>query len=472
MFYTWLLLLSTFIATSGREYLKQGRKLYWQTDDPNQGPNNGHPEQIHLSYLNDTAVIVTWLTFDDVGDSFVIYHQEGGESKFKRLANVTHFGGGLLKIDRYVHRVVMTNLTPGSYYVYYVGSEHGWSHEFRFRALKERPEGGHRYGIYGDLGVLNARALGRVEDDVRNEELDMIFHVGDFAYDLHTLDGRIGDKFFHQIEPVTAKVPYMVCPGNHEYIGNFSHYMHRFTMPNTEHNLFYSFDHGKVHFVSITTEIYYNMYLLTDTKQNFIDDVQRGQLQTQWNWLVADLKKANANRHNVPWIIVMGHRPMYCSTKSIIAECRSKTVRTRVGINGEFQLEKLLYENGVDMEIFGHEHSYERMYPLYNYVVYDYVKNPYYDPPAPVHIITGSAGCIEGGKEFTKTAPKFTAYRSKDYGFSRLHVINATHLTWEQVRAHDGVVEDSFTLIKPKHGKFDYNQLMKSGTSIVNDQLG
>lgn len=24
-------------------------------------------------------------------------------------------------------------------------------------------------------------------------------------------------------------------------------------------------------------------------------------------------QKANSNRHNIPWIITMGHRPMYCS---------------------------------------------------------------------------------------------------------------------------------------------------------------
>jgi hypothetical protein len=27
-------------------------------------------------------------------------------------------------------------------------------------------------------------------------------------------------------------------------------------------------------------------------------------------WL---MQKAQANRHNVPWIVTMGHRPMYCS---------------------------------------------------------------------------------------------------------------------------------------------------------------
>lgn len=30
----------------------------------------------------------------------------------------------------------------------------------------------------------------------------------------------------------------------------------------------------------------------------------------------AELAKADANRENVPWVILVGHRPMYCSDES------------------------------------------------------------------------------------------------------------------------------------------------------------
>jgi hypothetical protein len=30
-------------------------------------------------------------------------------------------------------------------------------------------------------------------------------------------------------------------------------------------------------------------------------------------WLEADLKRAAANRDMVPWLILVGHRPMYCT---------------------------------------------------------------------------------------------------------------------------------------------------------------
>lgn len=51
-----------------------------------------------------------------------------------------------------------------------------------------------------------------------------------------------------------------------------------------------------------------------------------------------------------------------------------------------------MYKYGVDMVIQGHEHSYERLWPVYNETVT--AKN-YIDPKASVHIITGKAGCNE-----------------------------------------------------------------------------
>ena len=55
-------------------------------------------------------------------------------------------------------------------------------------------------------------------------------------------------------------------------------------------------------------------------------------------------------------------------------------------------LEKLFYKYGVDITFTGHEHSYERMWPVYNLEV---TQQNYIDCKAPVHIVTGTAGCNE-----------------------------------------------------------------------------
>ena len=48
---------------------------------------------------------------------------------------------------------------------------------------------------------------------------------------------------------------------------------------------------------------------------------------------------------------------------------------------------------GVDIALWAHEHEYQRMWPVYNRTVYNGTdsSNPYENPGAPVHIVTGSA---------------------------------------------------------------------------------
>lgn len=57
--------------------------------------------------------------------------------------------------------------------------------------------------------------------------------------------------------------------------------------------IYYSFDVGLVHWVAISTEVFWS---------------QQGAAEAQLNWLKADLVKANANRAKVPWIVAFGHK--------------------------------------------------------------------------------------------------------------------------------------------------------------------
>lgn len=45
-----------------------------------------------------------------------------------------------------------------------------------------------------------------------------------------------------KIEPISAYVPYMTNPGNHEFLFNFEAYKHRFYMPSYDatSNMYYS----------------------------------------------------------------------------------------------------------------------------------------------------------------------------------------------------------------------------------------
>ena len=69
--------------------------------------------------------------------------------------------------------------------------------------------------------------------------------------------------------------------------------------------------------------------------------------------------------------------------------------KTQVGlnINGTLQygLEKVLHDYKVDIAIWAHKHSYERMWPVFNYTVFDH---SYINAKAPIHFTTGSGVSI------------------------------------------------------------------------------
>lgn len=83
------------------------------------------------------------------------------------------------------------------------------------------------------------------------------------------------------------------------------------------------------------------------------------------------------NRRIRPWVIAMAHRPMYCSNSNDAMHCNNIDNTVRTGFpysqNGSTKyilgLEDLFYNEGVDIIIAAHEHSYERFWPVYNLTV-------------------------------------------------------------------------------------------------------
>uniref|UniRef100_A0AC35TSV8 Purple acid phosphatase n=1 Tax=Rhabditophanes sp. KR3021 TaxID=114890 RepID=A0AC35TSV8_9BILA len=441
-----------------RQFLNINRTPHWVRENQNNGPFFGQPEQVHLSMGGGLSeFVVTWITFDDIlfptvelGDT-----PEDLKTIIKGKSSLFLDGSKNGK-KRYVHRAVIVNIEPGKRYYYHVGSKYGWSPVFWLKGLKERPDGGYKFAVFGDMGNINARSLGKLQSMAQQHEYDMVLHVGDFAYNMDTDDGKFGDEFFRQIEPIAAYIPYMVVPGNHESAYNFSHYKNRFTMPDTEDNLFYSFDIGAAHIIGFSTEVY------------FYTSYGWNQIANQWNWLVNDLHEANKKRHQRPFVITMGHRPMYCSTFDTDDCSRYQSIiRTGLPITHAYGLEKLFYENQVDVELWAHEHTFERLYPVYNRTAYNKGTDPYYDPKAPVHFISGSAGCQEDTDTFISDPGPWSAFRSSDYGFSMMQVYNHTHLRFQQISAaEDKIIDDVWVVKTHKNGyhrKGALNSLLNNG---------
>lgn len=176
------------------------------------------PQQVHLSYgENVHELIVTWSTYNDTNKSLVEY----GIKNFNLSSSGSSelfVDGGWKRHSQYIHRVKLTNLTPNVTYVYHCGSQLGWSAEFWFNTAPEDDSGwGPSLAIFGDMGNENAQSLARLQEETQRGFYDAILHVGDFAYDMDSKNAQVGDAFMAQIETIAAYLPYMTCPGKHNY---------------------------------------------------------------------------------------------------------------------------------------------------------------------------------------------------------------------------------------------------------------
>lgn len=121
----------------------------------------------------------------------------------------------------------------------------------------------------------------------------------------------------------------------------------------------------------------------------------------------------------------------------------------------------------------GHEHNYERNWPTMPGG--KPTKQSNVNPTAPIYIVSGAAGCNELHEPFTRSQPPRSAFRSNNFGYSRMWVYNSSHIHWQQVIMDpgtydattgtrkpffegvpaEGTVIDDTWIIQPSHGPFD-----------------
>mmetsp|Transcript_25042 Transcript_25042/g.34396 ORF Transcript_25042/g.34396 Transcript_25042/m.34396 type:complete len:337 (+) Transcript_25042:115-1125(+) len=310
------------------------------------------PEQIHLAFgTTPDTMSVQWATMDTFcsSNTKVWYGQDknlppppssytvdGSCYQFNVVNRPT-----LLKQSHHVAN--MTKLTASTKYFYKVGDGINWSSTYSFttapNALTLSSTLPQKFIIVGDMGSSSSTAykpsasptkilskiptckpsitlttsnpartvLPWITTEVHTQRVDMILHLGDYAYDLFSENGYRGRLFMNEIANSSSYVPYMVNVGNHEDGFNFAFYNEFFrNMPapidapvvntgygNTPNNWYYSWNVGLIHFVTLSSEVYYN-------KTDLIDK--------QYKWLENDLQNANKNRTAAPWIIVNAHR--------------------------------------------------------------------------------------------------------------------------------------------------------------------
>jgi hypothetical protein len=197
----------------------------------------------------------------------------------------------------------------------------------------------------------------------------------------------------------------------------YDNYLNTFAFPGNE--MYFSFDYGNAHFIVLNTE---------DTTD-----------PTQLSWLESDLQAADSDPSD-PWIFVTFHKPPYASGgHGSDWEARANFV-------------PLFRDYEVDMVFNGHNHFYQRTYPLNLSnidvpIISDYVKNFYYYPD-PLFAIVGRAGA--GSRTPTNDPGWFVEETmSEELHYMKVDVYSnkSMHAT---VRYTDNTIFDDFWIIK--HG--------------------
>ncbi|KAE8165439.1 Metallo-dependent phosphatase-like protein [Aspergillus tamarii] len=464
------------------------------------------PYQQRLAIYGPNAISVGWNTYEKLNQSCVQY----GTSKTKLDAQACSSTSSTYATSRtYSNAVVLTGLTPATTYYYKIVSTNSSVDQF----LSPRSPGDttpFNLDVVIDLGVfgkdgytitsnnakkssipsidpeLNHTTIGRLAETV--DDYEFVLHPGDFAYaddwylkPKNLLDGKdayqaILEQFYDQLAPISGRKPYLVSPGNHEAacgeipfttglcpLGqrNFTAYMHRYdeTMPSaftssssntTAQSLatkaqslaqppfWYSFEYGMAHIVMINTETDFPSAPDGQDGSAKLNSGPFGRDGQQLAFLEADL--ASVDRTVTPWVIVAGHRPWYSTgSKSNICEpCQEA-------------FEELFYKYGVDLGVFGHVHNSQRFLPVYNNKA---DPNGMNDPAAPMYIVAGGAGNIEGLSS-VGSKPSYTEFvYADDYSYSTLRILDANNLQVDFIRSSTGEVLDSSKLYKSHKEQF------------------
>jgi len=203
---------------------------------------------------------------------------------------------------------------------------------------------------------------------------------------------------------------------------------------------FHSFNIGLLHVALVSSEVYFS-----------VQPHSVGLMLEQAEWLEADLKAVD--RAATPFVVLGLHQPFYCSPNDDQDDCHQIASLVRIG------LEKIIYQGGVDVVFQAHEHSLEVNYPVglggvpFKWDSSRTGPGAFVDYKAPIHILTGAAGCPENQDPWQHTANPFSALRINDYGYSRLQALNSTTLLYQYVDNVKGAVLSSLHFVKNKQGQ-------------------
>jgi 3',5'-cyclic AMP phosphodiesterase CpdA len=351
--------------------------------------SDGTPEQIHLTWgeMPSRTVCVSWASPAPALNPRVILNAPDGTSSVVRAIE-RRYTDGLNGQSVLTYHAHLNGLTADVRYGYCVTADNSSLNPPFTATFKTAPAGRapFRWTSYGDLATPNASWLmsspqsHHAVDAV--EHFDPLFHLlnGDLCYaNVNPMSQpAVWADFGHNVQRSAAYRPWMPCPGNHEIEfcngeQGLNAYLTRYSLPPNGTPFpgrWYQFRVGSVLFISLAADdvVYQDSGAFVAGPGPLVPVPATGNgpikpgtslyvrgysAGAQTRWLEHALAAAQRDR-SIDWIIVQMHQDALSSSRN--GNGSDKGIR-------EAWL-PLFDRYGVDLVLCGHDHDYERSWPV------------------------------------------------------------------------------------------------------------
>jgi predicted phosphodiesterase len=267
-------------------------------------------------------------------------------------------------------------------------------------------------------------------DNIISKSPEVVLGLGDNAYEADV------DCWFDIVEPIDDIMKNVI--GNHDIEdGHLDEILEHYD-DDFESEQYYAFSHENVQIIVMSTEIDYS----ADSAQH--------------SFVESELEDA-ASDSSIDWIIVAMHRQMYGSPSEASGILDSAQLNLIEAYHPLFQ------KYGVDLVLYGHNHYYERTYPL-NFssdeenhdddddhdtdepFITTREATNYLSPDGQIFITIGTGG--QSIFEFTDRKPYVVSQFDEGYGFLDITITDSGKRLVGIFYENDGSIEDEFTVTK------------------------
>ncbi|HZN58341.1 MAG TPA: metallophosphoesterase [Planctomycetota bacterium] len=312
------------------------------------------------------------------------------------------------------HLFRLEGLSPGTRYFYRVN--HVGVNQFPLGSFQTLPADGGEVtvGVIGDSGTKSDAQL-QLRDLLLAKAPQLLLHTGDTVYP-YGAPSYYYDKFFFIYKELLAGTCIYPSLGNHDCIvgpASPAYWIYAFHLPANNpagDESYYSFDAGSAHFVALNSCV--------------------GKVSSeQAAWLDQDLEATQKT-----WKIIYFHHAVYTNSYHPPAvEIRDVVV-------------PIAESRGVDLVLNGHNHVYERSYPIRAGVSRDAFQEPdYVAPQGIIYIVTGGGGASLYGYRESSEVHLNSVFHAKHHYVSLR--ITPEELAIEAIGV-DGIAIDHCTIRK------------------------